>query len=398
MRAWFHLSQNAGEPSEEPVEAVTQSPGESVPGRHVSGDQAALRVLVTGGGSGGHINPGLALVEEIRAVEARSCFLWIGTADRLEADLVPRANIPIEFIEVAYLKGKSLLGKLAAIFQLPMALFRSFQLIRRFQPHVVVGVGGFVSGPVGFVSALFGYPTVLLEQNARPGLTNRLLGRFVKRVFVSFEESRNWFTPAKVRLLGNPVRPDLLGTGTGEEASGSTVNVLVIGGSQGAALFNSDLPGVLSEVRGNGVDLMVRHSSGKGRDEAVRGAYRGADWVEVIPYIHDMGACYRWADVVICRAGASTIAELAVVGKAAVFVPFPFASDNHQHCNAQAMVDAGAGILLTEEQFRDAPPVDRLVEMLSDIKNLETMGNAAKSMGYPGAGKAIAEEIIGMVR
>jgi UDP-N-acetylglucosamine--N-acetylmuramyl-(pentapeptide) pyrophosphoryl-undecaprenol N-acetylglucosamine transferase len=367
-------------------------------GRHATEEQAELRVLVTGGGSGGHINPGLALVEEIRAVEARSRFLWVGTSDRLEAELVPRANIPIEFIDVAYIKGRNLLGKLSAILQLPLALLKSIRLIRRFRPHVVVGVGGFVSGPVGFVASLMGYPTALLEQNARPGLTNRLLGRFAKRVFVSFEESRTWFSPRKVRLLGNPVRPNLLTGGSEDEARGRAVKVLIIGGSQGAALFNCELPDVLSEVREKGVELVVRHSSGKGRDEAVREAYAGADWAEVLPYIHDMGACYRWADVVICRAGASTIAELAVVGKAAVFVPFPFASDNHQHCNAQAMVDAGAGILLTEEQFRKAPPVERLVEMLSDIKRLVEMGNSARSMGHPGAGKAIAEEIIGMVR
>jgi UDP-N-acetylglucosamine--N-acetylmuramyl-(pentapeptide) pyrophosphoryl-undecaprenol N-acetylglucosamine transferase len=357
-----------------------------------------MRVMMTGGGTGGHINPGLAVVSEIKRLRPDSEFLWVGTRDRLEAKLVPAAGLPIEFIDVAFLKGKGLFGKLSALLGLPRALWQSRRHLRKFRPQVVVGVGGFASGPVGLVAALKRIPTAILEQNARPGLTNRILGRFAKRVFIAFDEAAEFFRAKTVRAFGNPVRRGILDFEKRADDERSIVDgpvrVLVLGGSQGAVTLNRVLPDVLRQIAQQGVDLTVRHSSGRGRSDVVVEAYGSSVDAEVIEYIDDMGAAYDWADFVICRSGASTVAELTVLGKPAMFVPFPAAADNHQEKNARAIVDKGGGILVLDSELRDSPPVERLVALLSDASTLSGMGRAAAALARPDAGRHIAEEIV----
>ena len=355
--------------------------------------------MVTGGGTGGHINPGLAVIAEIRRMSPRTEFLWVGTRDRLEARLVPSAGIAIAFIEVAFLKGRGLLGKVAALLRLPRACWQSNRILRGFRPHVVVGVGGFASGPVTMIAALRRTPTAILEQNARPGLTNRILGKVVRRVFISFEEASDWFAEKKIRLLGNPVRPALLEVQSERVApSAGAMNVLVLGGSQGAASLNRDLPKVLLQVRERGVEMAVRHSAGHGRSDDVETAYEAMTGVEVVEYIDDMAGAYCWADFVICRAGASTVAELAAIGKPAMYVPFPGAADNHQEMNAMAMVLKDGGVLARDKELRDDPPVDLLEALLTDRERLQRMGAAAKTLGRPDAARSIAEEVLSLVR
>lgn len=357
------------------------------------------RIMVTGGGTGGHINPGLAVIAEIRRVSPAAEFLWVGTRDRLEARLVPAAGIAIEFIQVAFLKGRGILGKLGALLRIPRACWQSHQLLRSFRPQVVVGVGGFASGPVTMVAALRRTPTAILEQNARPGLTNRILGKLVRRVFISFEETAQWFAKRKVRLLGNPVRPALLeASSRSHSGSSKVVRVLVLGGSQGAASLNRDLPKALGEVKERGVKMSVRHSAGQGRSQDVEEAYGDLDGVEVFEYIDDMANAYSWADFIICRAGASTVAELTAIGKPAMYVPFPAAADNHQEKNAMAVVVKDGGVLARDNELRDDPPVALLEALLTDHGRLQKMGAAAKTLGRPDAAKSIAEEILSLVK
>jgi len=355
--------------------------------------------MITGGGTAGHINPGLALIAEVRRQSPGAEFLWVGTRDRLEARLVPAADVAIEFIQVAFLKGRGLVGKLAALVRIPRAFWQSNSLLRGFRPDVVVGVGGFASGPVTLVAALRRTPTAILEQNARPGLTNRILGKFVRRIFISFEESVNWFAEKKTRLLGNPVRPGLLNaTHAPDDNDEALVRILVIGGSQGATSLNRDLPKVLRELVDRGVALAVRHSAGKGRGEQVTEAYGDMARVQVHEYIDDMATAYAWSDFVICRSGASTVAELAVIGKAAMYVPFPLASDNHQEKNALAVVDKDGGILVSDSQLASDPPYEALQELLADRDRIEAMGRAAKALGKPEAAQEIAREVIELVK
>lgn len=360
-----------------------------------------LKVMFTGGGTGGHINPGLAVVSELRTLVPDLECVWVGTEDRLEARLVPAAGIPIEFIRVSFLKGRGIFGKILALIRIPRALWQSRRILRRHRPHAVVGVGGFASGPVTLWAAVRRIPTAILEQNVRPGLTNRILGRFVRRVFVTFEETAQRFAEKKVRVVGNPVRPELLkpveDLQASEKPSESVFRILVIGGSQGAVALNKHLPDFLNRAEATGVKLRVRHSAGKGRVEETRQAYQEADRVEIVEYIDDMRSAYAWADLVICRSGASTVAELAAVGKPALYVPFPAAADNHQEKNAIAMVERGAGIIMTDDELASRPTVDAFVKLVTDKKALEGMGQAATGAARPQAAAHIAREIIEMV-
>ena len=359
-----------------------------------------VRVLVTGGGTAGHINPGLAVISQLRSMRPGSEFLWVGTEDRLEARLVPNAGVEIAFIRVAFIKGRGLVGKIKAALRLPGALWQSYRLLRRFKPDVVVGVGGFASGPVALMAGVMRTPTAILEQNARPGLTNRILGKVARRVFVSFEEAGGWFSDKKVKLFGNPVRPTLLKAfGKGRDrGDGETAHVLVIGGSQGATSLNRDLPGVLAAVAQRGVAIAVRHSAGRGRSEDVRTAYGEMAEVTVHEYIDDMADAYAWADFVVCRAGASTVAELSAVGKPAMYVPFPAAADNHQEKNALAVVTKGGGVLVKDAELKDEPPIELLEALLTDVARLGKMGSAARSLARPNAAREIAQEILSLVK
>ena len=360
-----------------------------------------LKVMLTGGGTGGHINPGLAVISELRRLVPDLECVWVGTEDRLEARLVPAAGIPIEFIRVSFLKGRGLFGKMLALIRIPRALWQSRRILRRHRPSAVIGVGGFASGPVTLWAAIRRIPTAILEQNVRPGLTNRILGRFVRRVFITFEETKQRFAERKVRVVGNPVRPELLKPVEDSEApvktADSAFRILVIGGSQGAVALNKHLPDFLNRVEAEGVQLSVRHSAGKGRVEETRQAYQSADDVEIIEYIDDMRSAYAWADLVICRSGASTVAELAAVGKPALYVPFPAAADNHQEKNAIAMVQRGAGIIMTDDELASTPPIEAFVKLVTDPKELKKMGQAAKGAARPKAAAHIAREILEMV-
>ncbi|MCA9562901.1 MAG: undecaprenyldiphospho-muramoylpentapeptide beta-N-acetylglucosaminyltransferase [Myxococcales bacterium] len=363
--------------------------------------RAALRVLVTGGGTGGHINPGLAVISELRSRRPDAEFLWVGTRDRLEANLVPKANVPIEFVDVAFLKGRGLFGKLMAAAKLPKALWQAWRFVRRFRPHVIVGVGGFASGPVGLAGRLSGVPTVILEQNARPGLTNRVLGKVASRVFTSFDEASDSFRAKKVRFFGNPVRPELLDTERGTTQDGpSTVNLLVIGGSQGATSLNRDLPAVLNKVAEHLPSLAVKHSAGRGRTEEVSRAYAGAEFAEVVEYIDNMKAAYEWADFVVARAGATTVAELTALGIPAMYVPFPAAADNHQEKNALSIVSRDGGLMATDKELADPESAERIAAQLCDVLEdsalLSRMSEAARGLGKPSAGAMIADEILSL--
>ncbi|MBN1947591.1 MAG: undecaprenyldiphospho-muramoylpentapeptide beta-N-acetylglucosaminyltransferase [Bradymonadales bacterium] len=379
---------------QEPTPKTQAEPGHG--GGSTSG--TGMTILVTGGGTGGHINPGLAVVAELERLLPQARFVWVGTRDRLEARLVPQAGIPIEFIDVAFLKGKGLAGKLSTLARLPIGLLQAVRITLRHDPKVVIGVGGYASGPVTLAAALRGIPTVILEQNARPGLTNRILGPLADRIYVSFEESSRWFSPDRVRFFGNPVRSSLLKReALVSRGSDPTRHLLVIGGSQGAASLNLFLPEVLLEVERRGVKLAIRHSAGKGRVAEVQACYGGVPFVEVNEYIDDMADAYTWADFIICRSGASTVAEITALGKPAMYIPFPEAADNHQEKNARAVVERQGGILALDHELKTAPPVERLVGLLTDDRSLAAMGQAAQRLGRPEAARRIAKDILDLL-
>lgn len=346
-----------------------------------------MRVLIMAGGTGGHIFPALAVAERLRAEGAE--VLWLGARDGLETRLVPRAGFALETIRIRGLRGKGVLGWLLLPFRLVLAMFESLLVIMRFRPLTVLGMGGFVTGPGGLTTWLLRKPLVVHEQNAVAGMTNRWLARLATRSLVAFPAA----LPAAT-LTGNPVRetierlPEPAQRFAGREGP---LRLLVLGGSQGARSLNQAVPRVLSGIA---VDRrpLVHHQTGRDADREVALEYTraGVD-ARVEPFIEDMAAAYAWADLVICRAGALTLAELAAAGLGAILVPYPWAVDDHQRRNGEFLVAAGAARLLVEgSELQEA--LARTLAELADAgrDGLLAMAQAARGLALPDAAGRVA--------
>ena len=340
-------------------------------------------VLVMAGGTGGHVYPALAVAEALR--ERSRAVVWLGTRRGLEARVVPAAGIPIEWVSVQGLRGKGRLALLAAPFRLARALWQSLRIVARHRPAAVLGMGGFVSGPGGVAAWLLRRPLVIHEQNAVAGVTNRLLARLARVVLQAFPGS---FSSSLARTVGNPVRRDIASLPPpAERLAGRTgpVRLLVLGGSQGALALNRLVPAALALLE-PGARPAVRHQTGERTAAEAQAAYRdaGAE-AELCDYIEDMAAAYGWADLVVCRAGALTVAEVSAAGLGAVFVPFPAAVDDHQTANARGLVDAGAALVLQEAELDAARLASVLGEWCADRAGLLARAEAARARARPSA-------------
>jgi len=347
-----------------------------------------LRVLIAGGGTGGHVIPALAIARELRdAYGAEVGF--VGTARGLETRLVPEAGFPLELIQVGQLKNVSLATRVRTLADLPLGILRCIGLLRSYRPQVVVGVGGYASGPAMLAAILLRVPTLAFEPNAAPGLANRLAGRFVTAAAVNFEETRRYFRGA--RVTGIPVREEFFAITT--KPAGSAKRLLVFGGSQGARVLNEIMPQILFPLLRDVPGLTVLHQSGPRAEAATRQAYleTGADesrW-QVSAYLDDMPARFAEADLILCRSGASTMAELAAAGKASLLVPFAAATDDHQRKNAVVFVAAGAARMLLESELQAQRVIDALMQLLRNDEELRSMGERARPLAHRDAVKEI---------
>jgi UDP-N-acetylglucosamine--N-acetylmuramyl-(pentapeptide) pyrophosphoryl-undecaprenol N-acetylglucosamine transferase len=361
---------------------------------------SSLRILIAGGGTGGHLFPGVAVAEEIRARDPGAAVRFVGTRRGIEARVLPELGWDHIFIEISGLKTVGVAGAVRGFLRIPRALWQSRRLIRAFQPDVVIGVGGYASGPVVLAARLMGLPTAILEQNSIPGLTNKILGRFVRAVFLSFDESRRFFPAGRVVASGNPIRRALLAAlqdeaaqGAGEPgASARPPQVLVFGGSQGARALNEMLPAAAALLRQRGVVFRLVHQTGEPDLDATRARYRDAGVeADCRAFIRDMAGEYQRADLVVSRAGATTVAELGVVGRPAILIPYPFAADNHQEINAGELVRAGAAKLHRQSELTPEILADAMAELLGDPALRARMAGAMKALGRPGAAATIAD-------
>jgi UDP-N-acetylglucosamine--N-acetylmuramyl-(pentapeptide) pyrophosphoryl-undecaprenol N-acetylglucosamine transferase len=349
-------------------------------------------VLIAGGGTGGHLFPGIALAEEIVTRHPKNDVVFVGTTRGLEARVVPQNGFVFEAIPSRGLKGVGLFKLMFGLLTLPWSFFRSMRLIRKYRPDVVVGVGGYSSGPVVVAAKLMNVPTALQEQNALPGLTNKLLGRVVQAAFLSFEESKRFFPQARSHVLGNPIRRALLDNFIQPTVSHAKFTVLVFGGSLGARGLNARVVEALEHLGNERESLRFVHQTGKADLEAVRRGYEGKGFeVEVLEFIENMSRAYLSSDLVICRAGATTIAELTTCKKASILVPFPLATDDHQAVNAKALVDAGAALMFRESELTGERLAAAVLELKRDKARLKKMERAAGSLGRPEAAREIAD-------
>jgi len=348
-----------------------------------------VRVLIAAGGTGGHVYPALAVAAELRAAGVQ--VFWLGTRAGLEARAVPASGIPIEHVRVQGLRGKGALAWALAPLHLAVALGQCVRVVARLRPDVVLGMGGFVSGPGGLAAWLLRRPLVVHEQNAVPGLTNRLLGRLAQRVMEAFPGS---FAPRyRATHTGNPVRADITALAPPEarlEGRDGRLRVLVLGGSQGAQALNEVLPlAVAGLARRQLVD--VYHQAGGRHLEQTRAHYAEAGIeARLVAFIDDMAAAYGWADVVVCRAGAMTVFELAAAGVASILVPYPHAVDDHQTHNARYLSEHGAAVLMPQPQL-NAGSLGRLLGELHGARaRLLAMARAARARAVPDAAARVS--------
>ena len=320
------------------------------------------KILIMAGGTGGHVFPGLAVAKELTKNNEFEV-LWLGTRERMEARLVPQHGFKIEFIKIKGLRRNGLLRKIVSPFLVARAVYEALGIIRKFKPDVVLGLGGYASGPGGIAAKILGIPLILHEQNASPGVTNRILSKFADVVLLGFPGA---LTGKRTEYVGNPVREDVLNLNKElpKNFDHENLNVLVIGGSLGAQALNENIPEAVAIANRYGAKINITHQTGQGNSACVTEVYKklGVDHYTVTDFISDMASAYKKNDVIICRAGALTLAEVSAAGMPAIFVPLPTAVDDHQTKNARYLSDNGGAVCLPQSELTP----EKLADILKD--------------------------------
>jgi UDP-N-acetylglucosamine--N-acetylmuramyl-(pentapeptide) pyrophosphoryl-undecaprenol N-acetylglucosamine transferase len=373
-----------------------------------------VRAIIAGGGTGGHLFPGIAVARELEKRFACSRIVFVVGKRPLEVQILSRYGYSSRSLDIEGLKGGSLIKKIKVFFKIPGSLFQAAGIIREFSPHFVLGVGGYSSGPICLAARIMGVPSAIHEQNSYPGLTNRLLARFVDCVFVSFEESAEHLKCRKMVITGNPVREELIraagasqqgieeireeshdGDAMRAEERKRGLRILIVGGSQGAVAINDATIEALRILKEKGRRITVIHQTGRGDYERISRRYRELKIDgEVSDFINDMAQAYNRADLVISRAGATTIFELAATGRPSVLIPYPYAANNHQETNALSLVRAGAAEMVLQKDLTGNLLADLLIRHMDDRKALSRMSQAAVRVARPDAAKAIVNGLV----
>ena len=362
----------------------------------------SISVLIAGGGTGGHLYPGIAVARELLARYPDARVTFVGTAAGIEARVVPREGFALDVIRSAGLKGKSLPALMRGLRLLPLGGVDAWRVISRRRPSVVIGVGGYSSGPVVALAALRGIPTLLMEQNAAPGLTNRSLARIVRAAAVTYDESVRFFGN-KAFVAGNPVRPEFFQHEEAYDEHGSppgAARVLVFGGSQGAHAINVAMVEAAPRLASAAPRLALTHQTGERDLEMVREGYRraGLDRARVEPFLFAMDREMRAADVVVCRAGATTLAELTAAGRPSILIPLPTATDDHQRKNAEALVKRGAAAMVEQREVTGERLASELLALVTDADRRARMSETARAMARPDAARLIVDRVVELSR
>lgn len=357
-----------------------------------------MRIVIAGGGTGGHLFPGIAVAEEFLKRDPQSLVIFIGTKRGIEHRLLGPLGYELKEIDVEGLKGRGVTALIKGMYAIPNSMWQSRRILADFRPDVVIGVGGYASGPAVMTAYLMGIPTAIAEQNALAGNTNRILGKFVRKIFVTYEQSKNLFAARKVTVTGNPVRAAIAaGLGQTKEKKPGR-RILVFGGSQGAAAINKTMVAMLPLMQKMKEQVSIVHQTGD-RDLAMaKQAYEqyGIE-AQVSPFIVDMVSAYQAADLIICRAGATSLAEITVAGKASILIPFPFAADDHQTLNAKAMVEGGAAAMIRESELTAEKLYSVVAALLGDEQKIRDMEVKSKKLGRPDAAARIVDACLQLI-
>ncbi len=357
-----------------------------------------IRAIIAGGGTGGHLFPGVAVGREILSRYPGSKITFITAGKKMESGILAEAGFEQETISVEGIKGLGLTKAINSISRLPRGIVQSINIIRRLSPEFVLGVGGYSAGPVCLAAWLMNIPRAIHEQNSYPGLTNRLLCRLMNMVFISFEESRAYFPEGRVFLTGNPIRKEFLAGDTADAKEKNRFTILVTGGSQGATAINEAFLGALGILKDRGMDPHVIHHTGERDFNRIVGEYQKRGFQgDVMPFIRDMPGAYRRADIFVGRAGAGTIFELAAIGKPSILIPYPYAANRHQEANASVLAAIGGAEMLLQDDLTPARLADLLARYMGDRTALQRMGERAHIKARPEAAKEIVDRLEGMI-
>ncbi len=348
--------------------------------------------LMAAGGTGGTVIPAIVVANEVKKRHKEAEILFVGTERGFEKTLVPQAGYPLELINIGGLKRMKIFSRLTNFLRLPRSFFQSWKLLRRFRPHYVFGSGGYASGPILLLAALMGIRTGIVEPNAVPGFANRVLARFVDRVFLAFEEAAAWMPKRKSVVSGNPIRKEILDVSP-PSFSNAKRTVLIFGGSQGALRLNEGIAGALPRLLGMKEKISFIHQTGAKDLERIQKIYADLGFhAEIRTYFDDMAGAYAAADLIVARSGSSVL-EIAAVGRPSILVPFPYATDDHQQVNAEILSRTGAAITTNDEGFTGERVASILNDILFDDVKLKAMSRAALSLRKANAAATIVDEM-----
>jgi len=363
-----------------------------------------MNIVIAGGGTGGHVFPAIAIARELKKQVPGISITFVGTVRGIESKIIPREGFDIRFIRSEGLVGKGLFGTIRSAFTIPLSLNDSRRLLRQIRPDLVLGVGGYSSGPVALCAKFMGIPTMIHEQNTLPGLTNRMLGKVVDRIAVSYQESMQYFPGEKTCFTGNPVREEIA---AGDRERGYRIfslrkdrfTIFVFGGSRGASSINHAVGEALPYLMPVRDKIQFLHQTGEEESAFMKKVYHSKEFRgTVLPFAHEMADAYAVADLILSRAGATTLSELTACGKAAILVPYPYAAGNHQEINARKLWDIGAAQLILERELNGKVLADMIIHLLEDPEAIGEMERTSKSIGSTDATRKIVGFIMGLVK
>lgn len=354
-----------------------------------------MRIVIAGGGTGGHLFPGIAIAEEFLKRDNRTQVTFIGTERGIENRLLGQLGYELQKIDIEGVKGRGIKALVKVIYQIPKSMWQSRRIIKQFRPDMVVGVGGYASGPAVLAAHYMKIPTAIAEQNAVPGVTNRILGHFVDKIFVTYEQSRTFFPETKVMVSGNPVRASFFSKNTRTKKEKDCRQLLVFGGSQGAEAINKSVMEMLPLLQNVKDQVRILHQTGTRQLEEVKKAYEQFGiQAEVTSFIVTMAEAYDDADLIICRAGATSLAEITAAGKAAILIPYPWAANDHQTKNAEALASEGAAAVIPERELSGARLFNTVDHLLRDRMTLRQMEENSLRMSRMDAAATIVDACI----